>query len=202
MGMPAAEKKLWTVADVRRLRDAQDAQPFGPHLTYEVVDGELLVTPAPTWTHQQAVYLLQRRLDDFAGPRRLGVVLASPADVDLEERTGVQPDVFVAPLVDGRRPSRFEDVGRLLLVAEVLSPTTARYDRGKKRLRYQRAGIPEYWIVDLDARVVERWRPDDERPEVLSERLAWHPAGAAEPLVIDLQRYFAETWGEDPPSDG
>jgi Uma2 family endonuclease len=51
--------------------------------------------------------------------------------------------------------------------------------------------VPEYWIVDLDARTVERSTPADARPEILVERLEWFPHGAAEPLVIDLAQYFA-----------
>jgi hypothetical protein len=51
--------------------------------------------------------------------------------------------------------------------------------------------------VDLDAQVVERWRPDDERPEILDQRVVWHPAGAAEPLVIDLLSLFREVCGTD-----
>jgi hypothetical protein len=51
--------------------------------------------------------------------------------------------------------------------------------------------------VDLDARLVERWRPEDERPEILAERLAWEPAGASEPLVVDLAPFFAAACGDD-----
>jgi Uma2 family endonuclease len=83
-----------------------------------------------------------------------------------------------------------------ILVIEILSPSTARYDRITKRRRFQRSGIPEYWIVDLDARAIERWRPADERPEILDERLVWHPPGAAQPLELDLPRYFTEVWGK------
>jgi len=71
-------------------------------------------------------------------------------------------------------------------VIEVLSPATARYDRLVKRLRCQRASIREYWIVDLDAHVVERWRPEDERPEILAETLVWMPRGTEPGLTIDL----------------
>jgi Uma2 family endonuclease len=84
----------------------------------------------------------------------------------------------------------------LLLAIEVLSPSTARADRTTKRRRYQRAGIPEYWIVDLDARVIERWRPGDDRPEVLGETLTWLAPGAASPLTIELAPLFARIHGE------
>ena len=79
---------------------------------------------------------------------------------------------------------------------EVLSPSTARADRQVKRRRYQRHGVPEYWIVDLDARLVERWRPADERPEILAERLEWRAVPEAPPLEIDLGEYFSEVLDE------
>ena len=65
-----------------------------------------------------------------------------------------------------------------------------------KRRRYQREGVPEYWIVDVDARLVERWRPGDERPEVLTETLDWRPDAAHPPLVVDLAAYFARVADE------
>ena len=106
----------------------------------------------------------------------LGITLTSPADIDLDGRSMVQPDVFVVPpghFVRHRdREPAWSDVRGLLLAVEVLSPSTARRDRGVKRHYYQRNGVSEYWIVDLDARLVERWRPDDERPEIVSETLA------------------------------
>ncbi len=52
--------------------------------------------------------------------------------------------------------------------------------------------MPQYWIVDVEARLVERWRPGDERPEILTETLEWRPDPVIEPLVIDLPRLFAE----------
>lgn len=55
---------------------------------------------------------------------------------------------------------------------------------------YQRH-VSEYWIVDLDARLFERWRPDDERPEVLTERLEWNPEGTAAPFTLDVTQFFA-----------
>jgi hypothetical protein len=57
--------------------------------------------------------------------------------------------------------------------------------------------VPEYWIVDLDARLFERWRAGDERPEIVTQLLEWHPAEVTEPFRIDLPRYFAEVLGEE-----
>jgi hypothetical protein len=56
--------------------------------------------------------------------------------------------------------------------------------------------IAEYWIVDLDARIVERWRPDDSRPEILSGQLIWQPSSDLAPLSIDLPEYFARVFSE------
>src|SRR5229473_7696411 len=116
----------------------------------------------------------------------------SPADLNPEPGALVQPDVFVVALVAGRRPRDWSDIEALVLAVEVLSPSTARADRTVKRRLLQRAGVPEYWIVDLEARLVERWRPGDERPEILTETLEWRPDPVIEPLVIELPRLFAE----------
>src|SRR5256712_6487057 len=143
---------------------------------YEAVAGELLVTPAPSFDHQQGIKLLMFALDAYVDLWSLGCAASSPADLTPEPGALVQPDVFVVGLVAGRRPRDWSDVERLLLVVEVLSPSTARADRTIKRRLYQRGGVPEYWIVDLEARLVERWRPSDERPEVLTDTLSWVPA--------------------------
>jgi Uma2 family endonuclease len=186
MGMPNTAER-WTAERVRALPD--------DWLRHEVVDGELLMTPAPSWRHQDAVMALHQRLAPWLSTHGAGRVVVAPADIVLDPHTLVQPDLFVVPLVNGRRPSSWEDVGSLLLVVEVLSPSTARYDRELKRRRYQRAGVPEYWIVDPDGRVVERWRANDTRPEILAEQLQWEPSSGTT-FTLDLPAYFREVWGE------
>ncbi len=104
----------------------------------------------------------------------------------------VQPDVFVVPLVDGRRPRSFGEAKRLLLAAEVLSPSTARQDRVEKRALYREESVAEFWIVDLDARTFERSTPADSRIDVLDLRVEWTPEGASMPFVLDVPAYFAE----------
>ena len=187
MGMPQQATR-WTAAMVRALPDDGNR--------YEVVDGELLVTPAPVELHQRAVVALVRLLADYADAQRFGEALASPADLELDPEGLVQPDVFVQGLVGGHLSRGWNTGAPLLLVVEVVSPSTARADRTTKRCRYQRAGIPEYWVVDFDARVIERWRPADERPEVLGEAITWQPHGAAQALTMDLAGLFARVHGE------
>ena len=183
MGMPQAAHD-WTVQRVLALPDDGNR--------YEVVDGELLVTSSPTFHHQDAVLTLAVRLDPFVRSTGTGYLSISPADLELDERTLVQPDVFVFELPGGRRPERWKDITKILLAIEVLSPSTARADRHVKRRRYQRHGISEYWIVDLDSRLVERWRPGDDRPEIISETLTWQMSESAAPFELDLAAFFAE----------
>lgn len=80
---------------------------------------------------------------------------------------------------------------------EVLSPSTARSDRVRKRRIYREEAVAEYWVVDLDARVIECSMPDDDRVEVIADRLEWRPAGAPVPLVLDAERYFADVLGSE-----
>ena len=164
---------------------------------YELIDGELLVTPAPTWDHQEAVMQLWRELDDYLRANPIGRPVVAPADIELEANTVLQPDVFVVPARDVRPRGSWRDVRELLLAIEVLSPSSARHDRVVKRRYFQRMAVPEYWIVDADARLVERWRPEDERAEPLERSLTWHPAGAVAPLVIDLEAFFRRVHRED-----
>ena len=187
MGM-AEHAPTWTADLVRALPD--DGR------RYELVSGELIVTPAPRGMHQVAVTELIRRLDPWLRATRLGHLLISPADISLGEDEVLQPDLFVYRTATGRPLRDWSDITELLLVIEVTSPSSARYDRTLKRRRYQRAGVPEYWVVDTDARLVERWRPTDLRPEVLSEVMTWHPPGAASGIALDLRSLFEDVTGD------
>jgi Uma2 family endonuclease len=162
---------------------------------YEVVDGELLVSPSPRPIHQIAVTRLLYALMTYCDETGIGEALTSPSDTELEPDTLVQPDVYVVPHDAGMLMRTVVTVRRLLLAAEVLSPSSQRADRGRKRLLYQRT-VPLYWIVDLDARVVETWHPDALQPTIVRDRLEWHPSGAAVPFTLDLPAYFARVFGE------
>jgi Uma2 family endonuclease len=181
MAMPIL-KRDWTVADLADLPEDGNR--------YEVLDGRLYVTPAPSFDHQVALQLLHRLIAEYLDREPVGFVLIAPADVTFSDRRGVQPDLFAMPPHEGRRPRRFEDGGHLMLAVEVLSPSTGRADRVAKRTVYREEGVEVYWVVDLDARTFERSVPNDRRVEVLPDRVEWHPAGAERPLVIDVDEYF------------
>jgi Uma2 family endonuclease len=112
---------------------------------YELIDGVLVVSPAPRLPHQVVLgelYLLLRQ----GCPAPLQVLLA-PFAVALADDTELQPDVLVAPR---SQFTRKELVGAPLLAVEVLSPSTRRFDLLLKRDRLQTAGCPSYWLVDPD----------------------------------------------------
>lgn len=154
-------------------------------LRHELVSGVHVVTPAPRADHQRVLARLYDAIRPYIARHALGEILWSPADLAFGEDEVLQPDLFVVP--PAYAGAAWELIAGVTLVIEVLSPGTARYDRGLKRDRYQRAGVPEYWVVDPEARLIERWRPADERPEVLREAITWQPAGADETLVIPLE---------------
>jgi Uma2 family endonuclease len=133
---------------------------------------------------------LYRRLKNYLDGNREVEAWMSPADIQLETDTVVQPDVFVAPRI---RPNpRWAAIKTLALAIEVLSPGSLKHDRSIKRRFYQRRGVGEYWIVDLNARQIERWRPGDTRPEVIAETIEWQAAGSDTALVIELPPSFDE----------
>ena len=184
MGMPDLAPK-WTRETVLALPDDGNR--------YELFDGELLVTPAPSGLHQMALRIFYDAIAPYVTAQEIGAMFWSPADLALGGQELSQPDLFVVPSVPPDRD--WPAFPNPTLVIEVLSPSTARFDRFVKRRRFQKAGIPEYWVVDLDARAVDRWRPADERPETLDERLLWNPAGAMQPLELNLPVLFDLVWG-------
>jgi Uma2 family endonuclease len=112
---------------------------------YELIDGVLIVTPAPNIPHQRVVTRLLVLLDGACQPGQ--EVFSAPLDVRLSHFTVLQPDVLVARQ-DDLTTARLEAAP--LLAVEVLSPSTRRIDLGTKRLAFEAAGVPAYWLVDPD----------------------------------------------------
>lgn len=193
MGMPRSAGR--EPRDARRwTRDMVLALPDDRH-RYELVDGELLVTPSPRGVHQRAVLALALVLGPWVREHGIGALALSPADLDFGGGQLLQPDLFVGAMRNGQEPVEWEDFGVPILVIEVLSPATARHDRVVKRRCYQRAGVPVYWVVDLDARIVEVWTPEAEMPTIAVDQLVWQPDPAQEPLVIGLRELFERISG-------
>jgi Uma2 family endonuclease len=125
---------------------------------YELIDGTLVVTPAPSMQHQATLARLHMRLVARC-PSEMRVLFAPP-DVALAEDTVLQPDLLVAGLPD----SPTADLPAVpLLAVEVLAPSTRRLDLTLKRDRYEAAGCPSYWTVDPEEPAVTVWQLEDGR---------------------------------------
>jgi Uma2 family endonuclease len=123
----------------------------------EVVDGELFVTPSPLSKHQLVVSRTAAPFFLFLHDHPIGELFTAPLDVILSDYDVLKPDLL---FILNEHLSIIQDWvrGAPDLVVEVLSPTTARQDRGPKLKAYARFGVPEYWIVDPDKRAVEVYR--------------------------------------------
>ena len=183
MGMPATLlPEFWTAEMVRALPDDGNR--------YETVHGELLVSPSPRMWHEIVVRRLGKALDRYLERETVGMVLYGKSDISWGPDSLVEPDLFVAPLNE-LRTLDWAKVQTLLLVAEVLSPSTQRHDRFTKRRLYQEVGIPLHWIVDADAHQVQVWTPGAVFPVIERERITWQPQGAASACTIELAELFA-----------
>jgi Uma2 family endonuclease len=185
---PRRTRQRWTYAEFARL-------PTSGSTRYEIIDGELVVTPAPGLKHQRIVTRLVSLLHAFARTHALGEAFVSPYDVLFAEGDYLEPDLlFVrkarAELVTDRGVEGAPD-----LVVEILSPSTAARDHGIKLERYRHHGVPEYWIVDPEEGAIEVWQLAEGAREALRfdavSVLRWAPAGSGPSLDIVLAELFA-----------
>ena len=113
---------------------------------YEIVDGDLRVTPSPSPMHQRISRRLQRQLEDYFHGRAIGEVFDAPIDLILTNHDVFVPDLLVVS--DPDLVSRRGIDGPPVLIVEILSPATRTQDRGVKARRYAELGVEQYWIVD------------------------------------------------------
>ncbi|MGH8569617.1 MAG: Uma2 family endonuclease, partial [Gammaproteobacteria bacterium] len=168
----ATTTKRWTLEELHSLPDDGNK--------YELVRGELFVTPPPTGGHETILARLTRILEPFVRAQKLGLVY-HPRAVVRFEGSEVEPDLMV------REPPPGPDLvwerwPVPLLVVEVLSDSTRRRDRGHKRTFYLDVGVAEYWIVDPEQRTISAVRPEQD-DLVGREQFSWIPAGADQPLT-------------------
>lgn len=182
--MAMAQTTHWTLEELHRLPDDGNK--------YEVVRGELFVTPPPSVGHESIASVLHSILEPYVAAQRLGRIYR-PRAVIRAEGSEVEPDLMVRPFPT-TKSSRWEDAPLPILVVEIVSGSTRRRDYGQKRAFYIKLGIPEYWIVDRGDRAIRVVRPDGE-DAVVRESFGWSPPGAAEPLVINVSALFREALG-------
>ncbi len=182
----APATSAWTLADLDRLPEDGN--------TYELIDGELFVTPAPSPAHERLITVLHGILWPFVKAEHLGDIYRPHAVVQARA-TQVEPDLMVLPPI-APLPEKWTDMPTPTLVVEVLSRATRTRDLGKKRNFYVRHGVAEYWTVnrwDRSIRVIRR----DSADLLTVSVLEWHPNGAQKALLIDVAAYFAEALGDD-----
>lgn len=178
MGM-AIRTRAWTLDMLHALPDDGNK--------YELVRGELFVTPAPTVSHEMLLARLHAVLWAYVAENHLGVVLRPRAVVRFED-SEVEPDLMVRSVPS--EDASWDELPAPILVVEVASRTTHRRDRSQKRQLYLDAGVADYWIVDSEQRAVAVVRPGEDDREV-KETLEWRPAGVDVPLRIALSNLMA-----------
>jgi len=155
---------------------------------YELVHGELLVTPAPGMWHEVLINRLLSRLIRYTEEQAIGIAF-SKSEIEYGRHTHFEPDIMVVATADVRHLD-WARVGRPLLIVEVISPSSTHFDRFSKRVEYLRQGVEPYWGVDGENHLVEVWTAGHEGPVFAQDRLQWHPEGAAAPFHLDLAWLF------------
>jgi Uma2 family endonuclease len=143
--------KRITVKEFHELYPDETAQPI------ELIDGEIVIMPTPRPQHQAVVVRLTRIISNVAIPNNLGELQVAPSDVHFDEVNVVQPDVFFVAK-EGSRCTIGEDgwwEGAPDLCIEIISPSSVKNDRVDKFDLYEKQGVREYWIVEIEGRFVE-----------------------------------------------
>lgn len=176
----AVATKRWTIEELHSLPDDGNK--------YELVQGQLFVTPAPRRYHQVIINNLAEALLPHVVANRLGQVWQARSIIRWGENE-VEPDIFVGA-VDPGPDAEWSGAPLPILVIEVLSDATRRRDLKEKRELYVgEMRIPEYWIVDPEARSVRVVRPGA-ADVVVATTLTWLPPGVAAPLTIEVAAIF------------
>jgi Uma2 family endonuclease len=171
--------KVWTLEELDSLPDDGN--------TYELIDGVLFVTPAPSDEHETIGARLTRLLDPYVERHGLGYVY-HPRAVVQRDRSQVEPDLMVrAQKRAGTKD--WIDAPLPLLVVEVLSPATRRRDVLQKRDFYRRIGVAEYWVVDPEERTITSVAAD-RADRIARDTIVWHPRGASDALTVQLSDVF------------
>jgi len=157
---------------------------------YEILEGNLLVTPSQVLLHQRISKRLQRQLEAYFESRSIGEVFNAPVDVILTFHDVVAPDLVV--VADPKQITKRGIEGAPLLVVENFSPSTRDRDRTVKARRYAEVGIPHYWIVDPDVQRIECYCLQATTYTLLIDSSS--PARLTHPDFPDLQVDLVAIW--------
>ena len=164
--------------------------PEGDGLRHEIIDGEHFVNASPTPRHQRISGELYSQLRSQVMDSRRGEVFYAPLDVVFSQHDVVEPDLVVVLKHAARIVGEACIEGAPDLVVEILSPSTSRLDRKLKPKLYEAAGVPEYWIVDPDARVVHQHVAERGRYRFVGSHGDRVEAGTIAGVTVDLARVW------------
>ena len=173
------------------LRDLESFPDDGSR--YELLDGVLLVTPAPALSHERIVARLLRALNGYLSPQLAEVF--PRGSVEVEPNLHLEPDVLVVPahqLGGATDPeARWTTIRSWWLAVEVSGPGSTPYDRDYKGPAYLALGVREVWRVNLKDRCVFVSRPGSAEQRQV-EQLIWHPPELPDPLVLSVRELFQD----------
>ena len=121
----------------------------------QLIENNLVMSPAPTYRHQDILNIINNKIFNFVSKNNLGKVQIASLDVYLDEKNAFQPDIIFISNDNMEIIQKNGLHGAPDLVIELLSPSTAKYDRNEKKDVYERSGVKEYWIVDPESKEVE-----------------------------------------------
>src|SRR4030067_622746 len=180
------KKKIYTYQDYLELPDDRNR--------YEILEGELVMTPSPITVHQRVSRKIEVQLDHFVEENKLGEVFNAPCDTILSEDNIVQPDLLFIANENKKIITEKNSQGAPDLLIEILSPTTAYHDLIEKKGIYQNFGVKEYWIVDPKRRWIEVYVLQEGRYQLFqrTEKSETVQSKIIEGLEIPLARIFEQ----------
>ena len=186
-GVPGPRQGEWTYSDYAALDDGH---------RYEIVNGVLLMTPAPSWSHQEIVGRFFRFLSAYVESTGLGGAFVAPIDVELSPDDVFQPDIVVLLKESREKLKDRHIVGAPDLVIEVTSPGTRVFDRLNKYDAYARARVPEYWLANPKTQSVEVLMFDSQtyRSQGIFEGKTTLPSRVVPGLPVHVEDFFASVW--------
>lgn len=142
----AIEKKRFTYEDYLKTPD---------DIRYELIEGELIMTPSPVPYHQRIVMNIGFKMEEFVKKNRIGKVFIAPCDVYLDNENVLQPDILFISNERANIIGEKNIQGAPDLVVEILSENSAYNDLIRKKKLYARFGVKEYWIVDPELKTLD-----------------------------------------------